>query len=330
MRWLTYCSVQQYDRAADASNAYAEAMQILQSLHQPPKQQTPFSASKLTPSFIRSLFPNARGPMGTVVRVATKIRNHRWIPRWLSGKIDRIKDDSNFSWSLFRTSGSDSGPSRTLKVIDLLEHASHLGHLEAMFTLADLSLFPPSWTTLPINSTRAFEWFYAHADATGNSTSQAHVAFFYATGYSPSGLPPPVEIDQAKAMLWYTFAAHGGNSGAAMVLGYRNWAGISVNENCQVALGWYQNAAEAAMAHFMTGPPGGRTLPRTSTRLSDLDGGVFGPGASVASTGLNAYRPVIKAAKSRGTGETWDDLLEFYKVCRYSPSYIVCEPRNNR
>lgn len=258
------------------------------------------------------------------MRVAHKIRNHRWIPRWLSGKMERIKDDSNFSWGLFRTSGIDSAPAKSLKVIDLLEHASELGHYEAMYTLADLSLFPPSWTTLPINATRAFKWFYEHAEATGNSTSQSHIAFFYATGYSPSGDLPSVEVDQAKAMLWYTFAAHGGNSGAAMVLGYRNWAGISVNENCQVALGWYQSAAEAAIAHFMSGPPGGRTLPRTSTRISDLDGGVFGPGASVASTGLNAYRPVIKAAKSRGAGETWDDLLEFYKVGSLSFFIVQC------
>jgi SEL1 protein len=49
-------------------------------------------------------------------------------------------------------------------------------------------------------------------------------------------------------------------------------------------------------------------------KISDLDGGVFGPGASVASTGVNAHRPIIKASKTRGTGETWEDLLEFYKV----------------
>jgi hypothetical protein len=30
------------------------------------------------------------------------------------------------------------------------------------------------------------------------------------------------------------------------------------------------------MAMFLSGPPGGQTLPQTATRLSDLDGGVFG------------------------------------------------------
>lgn len=68
------------------------------------------------------------------------------------------------------------------------------------------------------------------------------------------------------------------------------------------------------MAKFLSGPPGGRTLPLIPPRLSDLEGGVFGPGASVASTGLNAARPVIKTANARAAGETWDDLLEYYSV----------------
>lgn len=68
------------------------------------------------------------------------------------------------------------------------------------------------------------------------------------------------------------------------------------------------------MERFLSGPPGGRTLPLTPTRLSDLAGGVYGPGASVASTGLNGQRPAIKAARARAAGETWEDILEYYIV----------------
>lgn len=117
-------------------------------------------------------------------------------------------------------------------------------------------------------------------------------------------------------------------------MGYRHWAGIGVNEDCMSALAWYESAAEKgsghallpsslltvcaqAMTQFLDGPPGGRTLPATSTRLSDLDGGVYGPGASVASTGINVVRPVVKAAHSRAAGETWEDVIEYYQV---SPS----------
>lgn len=69
------------------------------------------------------------------------------------------------------------------------------------------------------------------------------------------------------------------------------------------------------MEMFLSGPPGGLTLPYTHTRLSDLDGGVYGPGASVASTGLNIVKPAVKAGFAQAAGETWEDLLEYYMVC---------------
>ena len=78
----------------------------------------------------------------------------------------------------------------------------------------------------------------------------------------------------------------------------------------------------AAMAKFLSGPPGGRTLPLQPPRLSDLDGGVYVPGASAASTGLNAGRAVIKTANARAAGETWDDLLEYYLVRTHSSARV--------
>jgi hypothetical protein len=84
------------------------------------------------------------------------------------------------------------------------------------------------------------------------------------------------------------------------------------------------------MKKFTSGPPGGRTLSQTATRLSDLAGGIYGPGASVASTGLNTHRPAIKAGIARAAGETWEDVLEYYLVCRFfvvslpSPKFNSC------
>jgi SEL1 protein len=71
---------------------------------------------------------------------------------------------------------------------------------------------------------------------------------------------------------------------------------------------------DLAIAKFSSGPPGGRTLPQTATRLSDLVGGVYGPGASVASTGMNAQRPAVKAGFARAAGETWEDVVEYFLV----------------
>ena len=69
-----------------------------------------------------------------------------------------------------------------------------------------------------------------------------------------------------------------------------------------------------AMNNFRSGPPGGKTIPPTSVKLSDIAGGVYGPGASVASTGFNSQRPIVKAASSQASGDTWEDVLEYYVV----------------
>lgn len=68
------------------------------------------------------------------------------------------------------------------------------------------------------------------------------------------------------------------------------------------------------MIHFQSGPPGGRTLPPTPLKLTDVAGGVFGYGASLASTGPMANRPVIKAAQAMKTGERWDEVIEYWRV----------------
>lgn len=64
------------------------------------------------------------------------------------------------------------------------------------------------------------------------------LGFFYSTGYGG------VSVDQAQALLYYTFAAIGGDQGAEMALGYRYWSGIGVTEDCMLALDWYESAAE--------------------------------------------------------------------------------------
>lgn len=84
------------------------------------------------------------------------------------------------------------------------------------------------------------------------------VAFFHGSGYgnllsgtqndgfsdnNTTSLPS----DQARALVYYTFAAESGDYGSQMALGYRYWTGIGVNEDCMVALDWYEAAAEQGL-----------------------------------------------------------------------------------
>lgn len=64
---------------------------------------------------------------------------------------------------------------------------------------------------------------------------------------------------------------------------------------------------------FKSGPPGGLTLPLTTTRLSDRVGGIYGPQASWASTGVNAFRASTKSSTSNSRGETEQELIEYFQ-----------------
>lgn len=111
--------------------------------------------------------------------------------------------------------------------------------------LVSINVIQLSPTPLLYNATRAFNSYKSHAAITGNGTSQAMLAFFYATGFQ--GV---VNVDQAKALLYYTYGAHGGSQSAQMALAYRYWAGIGVNDDCSSALEWYQSAAEHCAIAF--------------------------------------------------------------------------------
>ncbi|CAK5282409.1 unnamed protein product [Mycena citricolor] len=283
------------EQAAEASRAYRQAMQTLSTLTAHPPSHTYGSGPQSSKSPFSSLFPSlqGQGPLGSATRIILKLQR-----QVVGGVLVALGKESK--------SKREEGKGKAIKVVDLLQHSAELGNADALYTLGHVSLFPPS-NHFPSDPQLAYDSFAAHASITGNASSQAYLAFFHASGYKQI-----VPVDQARAQLYYTFAANGGDKGAQMALAYRYWSGIGTLENCNRAVDWYARAADQAMETFKAGPVGGRTLPRTHTRLSDLEGGVYGPGASVASTGLNAQKPAIRAGLSRASGETWEDILDYY------------------
>ncbi|KNZ74880.1 Sel-1 like protein [Termitomyces sp. J132] len=293
-----------FDQSAEAERAYKQAMSTLASLtaHTPAHRFDPYlvSSNSNAKSLFSSLLPNihGQGPISSFMRIAVKL--HQYTFRRLSNSFRR----DGMGVKSKRKDEEQKG--KAIKVVDLLEHSAELGNMDAIYTLAHIYLFPPTHHFLS-DPVAAYKGFLYHAQQTGNATSQSIIAFFYSSGYRSV-----VPVDQAKAQLYYTFAANGGHRGAQMALGYRYWSGIGTQESCKRASLWYEAASEQVLAKFQSGPAGGRTLLQTPTRLSDLVGGVFGPGASVASTGLNAGKPAIKAGIARDAGETWEDVLEYY------------------
>lgn len=167
------------------------------------------------------------------------------------------------------------------RAVKLLEEAANENDADAIYLLADLHFHGNH--SHPINYDVAMKRYQQLADLNGNSTAQYMVAFIYATGLAPS-----VPVDQAKSMLYHTFAAEQGNTRSQMTLGYRHMSGIATPKNCEEAVHWYKQVADTAISYYRSGPPGGHSLVRDAWRIADEEGGVYGEGASVASAGPNA------------------------------------------
>lgn len=170
---------------------------------------------------------------------------------------------------------------------------------DAMFLLAEMN-FHGNFTH-PRDFKQAFQWYDNLAYLTGNSTAQYMLAFMYATGIGGG-----VERDQAKALLYHTFAAEGGNTRSEMTLAYRHHAGIGAPRDCDEATYYYKRVADKAIQYYRSGPPGGHNMIREAYRWADEEGGVYGEGASMSSSGPNALRD-----SQSSTEASLEDVLEY-------------------
>ncbi|KAM4690298.1 protein sel-1 homolog 1 [Rhinophrynus dorsalis] len=110
--------------------------------------------------------------------------------------------------------------------------ASDMNHIKAMEKVAYALLFGD-----PIrqNINLAKELLEKLTEE-GSPRGQMALGFLYASGLG-------VNSSQAKALVYYTFGALGGNLLAHMILGYRYWAGIGVLQSCESALTHYRLVA---------------------------------------------------------------------------------------
>jgi SEL1 protein len=184
--------------------------------------------------------------------------------------------------------------------VELLKVAADNGSPDAIYTLADMNFFGNY--SHPRNFTEAFRRYSQLTSLNGNSSAQFMVGFFYSTG-----LGDVVKRDQAKELLYYAYAAEQGNERAQMAMGYIHTIGIGVPKSCLVAVSHYKSVADKAMHYIWSGPPGGHRLPKTTQRISDEQGGIYGEGASVSSAGQNARHGPANSDEHASP----DDILEY-------------------
>ncbi|KAG9236824.1 ubiquitin-protein ligase-like protein Sel1/Ubx2 [Amylocarpus encephaloides] len=191
-------------------------------------------------------------------------------------------------------------PKPVAEAVQLLEEAAQVNNSDAMFLLAQINFYGNY--THPKDHAEAFRRYHQLASFNGNASAQHMVGFMYATGIGGA-----VERDQAKALLYHTFAANGGHVRSEMTVAHRHHYGIGTPRNCEVTVKHYKNVADRAIEWFRSGPPGGMAWVPDSYRLADDDGGVYGEGASFSSAGDNAN----KAGPSSDAHAALDDVLEY-------------------
>lgn len=178
-------------------------------------------------------------------------------------------------------SAAASGP--LAKAVELLEKAAHQNNSDALFLLAEIHFFGNY--SHPRDLHAAYKYYDQLSSSHGNTTAQYMVALFHSTG-----IGDVVPRDQAKALLYYTFAAIRGDTRAEMATAFRHHIGIGASKDCNVAIRYYKRVADRAIQWHRSGPPGGVTWIYQGWRIADDNGGVYGEGASAASSGINARK----------------------------------------
>jgi SEL1 protein len=154
----------------------------------------------------------------------------------------------------------------------------------------------------PRNMRAAFDYYHQLASLNGNNSALYMVGLMYSTGIGDA-----VQRDQARALLYYTFAANRGHTRAEMTVAHRHHVGIGTPKNCDAAVKYYKRVADKAIAWYRSGPPGGMAWTTEAYRIADETGGVYGEGASVASAGSNA----IKAHPNSDAYASIEDIIEY-------------------
>lgn len=188
-------------------------------------------------------------------------------------------------------------PTLALAVDKLDKEAYDHENPDAIWLLAEMN-FHGNFTH-PRNFTNAFIHYRHLAQEHGNASAQYMLGFMYATG-----IGGVVDKDQAKALLYHTFAADAGHIRSQMTVAYRHAAAIGTPKNCQKAVQYYKQVADKSLKYYKSGPPGGHVLIQNAYRLADEHGGVYGNGAAI-------NNPRFHARNSAGVDSDMEDQLEY-------------------
>ncbi len=187
-----------------------------------------------------------------------------------------------------------------LEAVKLLEQSSQRNNSDALYLMAQMNFYGNF--SHPRHFKTAFDYYHRLADLNGNTSAMYMLGLMYSTGIGGA-----VERDQAKALLYYTFAAVKGHTRAEMTVAAGTTAALAPPRSCEVAAKYYKRVADKAVEWYRSGPPGGMAWVHQPYRIADEQGGIYGEGASVVSSGLNA----VRAHPNSDTYASIEDIIEY-------------------
>ena len=199
-----------------------------------------------------------------------------------------------------------------LHAVELLERAALQNNSDALYILGDMNFFGNY--SHPKNLHAAFAHYSHLASGHGNATAQYMLGLFHSTG-----IGDVAPRDQAKALLYYTFAAAQGDMRAEMATAFRHAGGIGASKSCETAVKHYKRVADRAIVWYRSGPPGGMSWVHQSWRIADEDGGIYGEGASASSSGINAYKPSVNSDANAAIG----DVIEYLDLMSQKGDFMA-------
>ncbi|KAM9961909.1 hypothetical protein ACTFIR_004777 [Dictyostelium discoideum] len=133
-------------------------------------------------------------------------------------------------------------PLDSTKAYQLLLDSANQGNHRAMYLLGVMNEIGENSDNGNMDFVLAEEWYLKSAEY-GNSDAQRSLGFLYATGKLGY-------IDEAKAILYYSFAARSGNIVAQLTMAYRYLHGYGVEKSCKKSSILYDKVAARVVSDY--------------------------------------------------------------------------------
>lgn len=157
------------------------------------------------------------------------------------------------------------------KALPFISNAEANADQDTLVYLADLYMFGES--DIRPNYTKALNYYQRAVELAPHGHAYFMLGFIYSTGMFGE-----IPKDKAKSNLYYHFASENGNLNATIVLANKYYHGIDRPPNCDLAKFYYSRVARYVKSYQLEhGLKPDTGNPLHNIRLSDFNGGLYGP-----------------------------------------------------